>query len=104
MARRRRNLAFAIAALVGAALLWAVAFAGDDYPEPADDELHAFVEQVAERWRGHQADDGRDLDPVNGIAASGYGSAMIGYAQLTSPDEDAQRQGFRAMRFGLSEP
>ena len=29
---------------------------------------------------------------------------MIGYAQLTSPDEDAQRQGFRAIRFGLSEP
>lgn len=91
----------ALAALVTAAVLL---LAGDDYPEPADDELHAFVEQVAERWRGHQADDGRYLDPVNGIAASGYGSAMIGYAQLTSPDEDAQRQGFRAMRFGLSEP
>jgi hypothetical protein len=77
---------------------------GDDYPEPADEELHGFVEDVAERWRSHQARDGRYLDPINGIAASGYGSAMIGYAQLTSPDEEAQRQGFRAIRFGLSEP
>jgi hypothetical protein len=41
---------------------------------------------------------------VNGIAASGYGSGMIGYAELTSPDEDAQKQGFRAIRFALSEP
>ena len=77
---------------------------GDDYPEPADGELHAFVEEVAERWRSHQGRDGRYLDPVNGIAASGYGSAMIGYAQLTSPNEEAQRQGFDAIRFQLSEP
>ena len=77
---------------------------GDDYPEPADGELHGFVEDVAERWRAHQAKDGRYLDPINGIAASGYGSGMIGYAELTSPDESAQRQGFRAIRFALQEP
>ncbi|HEX8065173.1 MAG TPA: hypothetical protein VF520_01465 [Thermoleophilaceae bacterium] len=29
---------------------------------------------------------------------------MIGYAQLMSDDEDARRQGFRAIRFQLSEP
>jgi hypothetical protein len=78
---------------------------GDEYPDPADEDLHGFVEDVAERWRPHQSKrDGRYLDPINGIAASGYGSGMIGYAQLTSPDEDAQRQGFRAIRFALSEP
>ena len=79
---------------------------GDEgYPEPADQDLHDFVEDVAERWRPHQSKkDGRYLDPVNGIAASGYGSGMIGYAQLTSPDEKAQAQGFRAIRFALSEP
>ncbi len=63
------------------------------------------MEDIAERWRAHQSKkDGRYLDPINGIAASGYGSGMIGYAQLTSPDEDAQKQGFRAIRFALSEP
>lgn len=93
----------AVAILALAAGGW-LATRGDDYPEPADEDLHGFVEDVAERWRSHQAKDGRYLDPVNGIAASGYGSAMIGYAQLTSPDEEAQRQGFRAIRFGLSEP
>ena len=92
-------------ALALVALLAWVAFGrGDGYPEPGDPRLHGFVEDVAERWRRHQAKDGRYLDPVNGIAASGYGSAMIGYAQLTSPDDEAQRQGFDAIRFGLSEP
>jgi hypothetical protein len=89
------------------ALVWLLFLRGGDegYPEPADARLHAFVEQVAERWRPHQSKkDGRYLDPVNGIAASGYGSGMIGYAQLTSPDPEAQRQGFRAIRFALSEP
>ena len=77
----------------------------EGYPEAADKDLHAFVEDVAERWRPHQSKkDGRYLDPVNGIAASGYGSGMIGYAQLTSPDAEAQRQGFRAIRFALQEP
>ena len=62
------------------------------------------MEDVADRWRAHQSKkDGRYLDPINGIAASGYGSGMIGYAELTSPDEDAQRQGFRAIRFALTE-
>jgi hypothetical protein len=77
---------------------------GDEYPAPGDKQLHGYVERIAKTWRGRQARDGRYLDPVNGIAASGYGSAMIGYAELTSPDEGAQRQGFRAIRFGLSEP
>lgn len=77
---------------------------GDGYPEAADGDLHGFVEDIAERWRSHQAKDGRYLDPINGIAASGYGSGMIGYAQLTSPDEEAQSQGFRAIRFALQEP
>ena len=91
--------------LLAAVASYALLTRGDDYPEPADKELHGFVEDVAERWRPHQSkEDGRYLDPVNGIAASGYGSGMIGYAQLTSPDEDAQRQGFRAIRFALSEP
>ena len=77
----------------------------EGYPKPADEDLHEFVEKVAERWRPHQSKkDGRYLDPVNGIAASGYGSGMIGYAQLTSPDPVAQRQGFRAIRFALTEP
>jgi hypothetical protein len=103
-ARRRRlgvflaGLAIAVAAVLNMR-------AQDDYPEPADGKLHGFVEDVSERWRAHQAKkDGRYLDPINGIAASGYGSGMIGYAQLTSPDEDAQSQGFRAIRFALSEP
>jgi hypothetical protein len=85
--------------------VWLLFLRGDDYPEAADQELHGFVEDIAERWRPHQSKkDGRYLDPVNGIAASGYGSGMIGYAQLTSPDEKAQAQGFRAIRFALSEP
>ena len=88
-----------------AAGAWWLLTRGDDYPEPADEQLHGYVEDIAERWRAHQSKkDGRYLDPINGIAASGYGSGMIGYAQLTSPDEDAQRQGFRAIRFALSEP
>jgi hypothetical protein len=79
--------------------------ASDHYPAPGDRELHGFVEQIARTWRPYQSKkDGRYLDPVNGIAASGYGSGMIGYAELTSPDEGAQRQGFRAIRFALSEP
>ena len=104
---RRRRLALGLLAAAGLALLVWLVFVrgGDEYPEPADADLHAFVEEVAERWRPHQSKkDGRYLDPVNGIAASGYGSGMIGYAQLTSPDEAAQRQGFRAIRFALSEP
>ncbi|HEX8054129.1 MAG TPA: hypothetical protein VF517_14150, partial [Thermoleophilaceae bacterium] len=45
----------------------------EGYPKPADEDLHEFVEKVAERWRPHQSKkDGRYLDPVNGIAASGY--------------------------------
>jgi hypothetical protein len=92
-----------VAAVVAGA--WWLLARGDDYPEPADDDLHGYVEDIAERWRAHQSKkDGRYLDPINGIAASGYGSGMIGYAQLTSPDEDAQKQGFRAIRFALSEP
>jgi hypothetical protein len=76
---------------------------GDDYPEPGDARLHDYVERIAKTWRGRQAKDGRYVDPVNGIPANGYGTALIGYAQLTSPDEDAQRQGFRALGFALSE-
>ena len=90
-----------------ALVVWLLFFRGGDegYPEAADSDLHAFVEDVAERWRPHQSKkDGRYLDPVNGIAASGYGSGMIGYAQLTSPEPEAQRQGFRAIRFALQEP
>jgi hypothetical protein len=96
-----------LAGVLAAGLLaWLlIARASDEYPAPADRRLHDFVERVAERWRPHQSrKDGRYLDPVNGIAASGYGSGMIGYAQLTSPDEEAQRQGFRAIRFALTEP
>jgi hypothetical protein len=94
-----------VAAAAVALVAWLLLFRGDSYPEPADEGLHGYVEDIAERWRPHQSKkDGRYLDPVNGIAASGYGSGMIGYAQLTSPDEDAQRQGFRAIRFALTEP
>ena len=101
---RRRRIVALLGALAIAVAAWMNLRATDEYPEPADRDLHDFVEEVAERWRSHQAKDGRYLDPINGIAASGYGSGMIGYAELTSPDEEAQRQGFRAIRFALQEP
>ena len=101
---RRQRLVVLLGGLAIAVAAWLNLRAQDDYPEAADKEIHGYVEDIAERWRAHQSKkDGRYLDPINGIAASGYGSGMIGYAQLTSPDEDAQRQGFRAIRFALSE-
>jgi hypothetical protein len=105
-AGKRRLVLLSIAiALIAVGGILATRGGGDHYPAPGDKKLHALVERIAAVWRPHQSKrDGRYLDPVNGIAASGYGSGMIGYAQLTSPDKEAQRQGFRAIRFALSEP